>query len=130
MTAVTLLSCAVSGVIVGLVARRLPVTTMLGIVGAGAGVFLYSGFHGQPGISLSLDGNTWRGWLILIGGALFVISITAVVHARRWWPYSSPGRSELKRRMRTAAVLRDMVHRRDADAGAQEAEAAFDRDRG
>ncbi len=94
MTLGTLLSWVVCGVIVGLIARALIpgrqsmsllMTAVLGIVGAIAGGFLYWAFQGQPGLSFSLSGNAWHGWIISILGAVLVLAAFAVLRPRRWW---------------------------------------------
>jgi uncharacterized membrane protein YeaQ/YmgE (transglycosylase-associated protein family) len=138
MTLATLLSWAVCGAIVGLIARTVirgfrqtgrVISAILGGVGACAGVFLYCKFDGQTVISFSLAADTWRGWVISIAGATFVISVAAFLHARRWWPYSSRERSERNRRLKTAAILKSMIHGRDADAGVEQEAATLDRHR-
>jgi uncharacterized membrane protein YeaQ/YmgE (transglycosylase-associated protein family) len=94
MTLGTLLSWAVCGVIVGLIARALIpgrqsmsllMTAVLGIVGAIAGGFLYWAFKGQPGVSFSLSGNAWHGWIVSILGAMLALWVFTVLHARKWW---------------------------------------------
>jgi len=89
-----MLSWAVCGLIVGLIARFLIpgrqsmglfMTAVLGIVGAVAGGFLYWAFKGQPGVSFSLAGNAWHGWIVSIIGAVLVLGAYAVLHPRRWW---------------------------------------------
>ena len=94
MTLGTLLSWVVCGVIVGLIARALIpgrqsmsllMTAVLGIVGACAGGFLYWAFKGQPGVSFSLTGNAWHGWIVSIIGAVVVLAVFAVLRPRRWW---------------------------------------------
>ena len=94
MTVGTMLSWAVCGLIVGLIARFLIpgrqsmglfMTAVLGIVGAVAGGFLYWAFKGQPGVSFSLAGNAWHGWIVSIIGAVLVLGAYAVLHPRRWW---------------------------------------------
>lgn len=94
MTVGTMLSWAVCGLIVGLIARFLIpgrqsmglfMTAVLGIVGAVAGGFLYWAFKGQPGVSFSLAGNAWHGWIVSIIGAVLVLGAYAVLHPRKWW---------------------------------------------
>lgn len=94
MTLGSLLSWIVCGVIVGLIARvlvpgrqrmSLLMTAVLGIIGAIAGGFLYWAFRGQPGLSFSLSGNAWHGWIVSIIGAVLVLGAFAVLRPRRWW---------------------------------------------
>ena len=94
MSAMALLSWAVCGLIVGLLARflipgrqnmSLLMTAVLGIVGACAGGFLYWLFEGRPGGSFSLSGYAWQGWLVSILGAMFVLWAFTVMRPRRWW---------------------------------------------
>ena len=94
MTLGTLLSWVVCGVIVGLIARALIpgrqsmsllMTAVLGIIGACAGGFLYWAFKGQPGVSFSLTGNAWHGWIVSIIGAVVVLAVFAVHRPKRWW---------------------------------------------
>ena len=94
MTAGSLLSWMLCGLIVGLVARLLVPgrqhmsllrTTILGIIGAVVGGFLYSLVQGAPGEPFSLSGNAWHGWIVAILGGVLVVWLYGVVYPRRWW---------------------------------------------
>ena len=94
MSAVALLSWAVCGLVVGLLARflipgrqnmSLLMTAVLGIAGACAGGLLYWLLEGRPGGSFSLSGYAWQGWLVSILGAMFVLWAFTVMRPRRWW---------------------------------------------
>jgi uncharacterized membrane protein YeaQ/YmgE (transglycosylase-associated protein family) len=94
MSAGTLLSWAVCGLIVGLIARflvpgrqsmSLLMTAVLGILGACAGGFLYWVLKGQAGVSYSLSGNAWHGWIVSIIGAVLVLWVFPILQPRRWW---------------------------------------------
>ena len=94
MSAGTLLSWAVCGLVVGLIARfvvpgrqsmSLLMTAVLGILGACAGGFLYWAFKGQPGVSFSLSGNAWHGWIVSILGAVLVLWVFPFLQRKRWW---------------------------------------------
>jgi uncharacterized membrane protein YeaQ/YmgE (transglycosylase-associated protein family) len=89
-----MLSWAVCGLIVGLIARLLVpgrqsmgllLTAVLGIFGACVGGFVYWAFKGHPGVSFSLAGNAWHGWIVSIIGAVLVLGAYAVLYPRRWW---------------------------------------------
>jgi uncharacterized membrane protein YeaQ/YmgE (transglycosylase-associated protein family) len=95
MTAGSLLSWMLCGLIVGLVVRLLVpgrqhmsllLTTVLGIVGAVVGGFLFSLVQGAPGEPFSLSGNAWQGWIVaILGGVLVVWAYGALYPRRRWW---------------------------------------------
>jgi uncharacterized membrane protein YeaQ/YmgE (transglycosylase-associated protein family) len=94
MSVGTLLSWMVCGLIVGLVARLLLpgrqsmgllVTTVLGIVGAVVGGFVYSLIQGAPGDPFSLSGNAWQGWIVAILGAVLVLWAYVALYPRRRW---------------------------------------------
>ncbi len=95
MSAGTLLSWALCGLIVGLIARLLVrggqhlgllLTMVLGIVGSLLGGFLYWFVQGTPGESFSLSGNAWHGWIMAVIGAVLVLWIyTALNPRKRWW---------------------------------------------
>jgi uncharacterized membrane protein YeaQ/YmgE (transglycosylase-associated protein family) len=82
MSAASLLSWMVCGLIVGLIARLLLpgrqsmgllMTMVLGIVGAVVGGFLYSLIQGAPGEPFSLSGDAWHGWVVAVLGAVLVL---------------------------------------------------------
>ncbi len=87
-----LLSWAVCGLVVGLIARlivpgRHPLgilgTMLLGIVGAVVGGFLAWLFKGSPGEPFSFSGDAWHGWILSIIGAILVLWISGILYARR-----------------------------------------------
>jgi hypothetical protein len=46
---------------------------------------VYWAFKGHPGVSFSLAGNAWHGWIVSIIGAVLVLGAYAVLYPRRWW---------------------------------------------
>ena len=85
MTIERCLSWIVCGLIVGISARflvpgrqsmSLLSTTLLGIVGALVGGFLYSLIRGPSVPAFSLDSQNWYGWIVAILGAMLVIWIS------------------------------------------------------
>jgi len=94
MTIGSILSWIVCGLVVGLCARflvpgrqnmTLPMTTVLGIVGALLGGFLYSLVRGTSVEPFSLTGNNWYGWIVGILGAMLVVWLYPIYYPRRWW---------------------------------------------
>ncbi len=94
MSASSILSWMVCGLIVGLIARlllpgrqslSLLLTMVLGIVGAIVGGFLYSLVQGPPSEPFSLSGNAWHGWAVAIVGAVLVLWAYVALKPRRWW---------------------------------------------
>jgi uncharacterized membrane protein YeaQ/YmgE (transglycosylase-associated protein family) len=94
MSAGTLLSWMLCGLIVGLIARLLVpgrqnmgllLTMVLGIVGAVVGGFLYWLVQGAPSEPFSLSGNAWHGWVVAILGAVLVLWAYVSLNPRRWW---------------------------------------------
>jgi uncharacterized membrane protein YeaQ/YmgE (transglycosylase-associated protein family) len=94
MSAMTLVSWALCGLIVGLIARflipgrqnmSLLMTMALGIVGAFVGGFLYWSIWGAPGAPFSLSGDAWQGWIVSIIGAGIVLWGYATLYPRMWW---------------------------------------------
>jgi uncharacterized membrane protein YeaQ/YmgE (transglycosylase-associated protein family) len=94
MSAASLLSWMVCGLIVGLIARLLLpgrqsmgllMTMVLGIVGAVVGGFLYSLVQGAPAEPFSLSGNAWHGWIVAILGAVLVLWAYVSLYPRRRW---------------------------------------------
>src|SRR4051794_17726886 len=94
MTAGSLLSCMLCGLIVGLGARLLVpgwqhmgllLTLVFGIVGAGVGGFLCSLVQGGPGEPFSLVGNAWQGWIVAILGGVLVVWAYGALYPRRSW---------------------------------------------
>jgi uncharacterized membrane protein YeaQ/YmgE (transglycosylase-associated protein family) len=94
MTAGSLLSWMVCGLIVGLVARLLVpgrqhmsllLTMVLGIVGAVVGGLIFSLVQGAPGEPFSLSGNAWQGWIVAILGGVLVVWAYGAMYPRRWW---------------------------------------------
>ena len=83
-----ILSWALCGLVVGLIARLLvpgrhPLgilgTALLGVVGAFLGGLLYWAIKGSPGEPFSFSTNAWHGWVLSIIGAVIVL----VLHG--WW---------------------------------------------
>ena len=94
MTAGSILSWMVCGLIVGLVARLLVpgrqhmsllLTMVLGIVGAVVGGLIFSLIQGAPGEPFSLSGNAWHGWVVAILGGVLVLWAYSAMYPRRWW---------------------------------------------
>jgi uncharacterized membrane protein YeaQ/YmgE (transglycosylase-associated protein family) len=94
MSAGSLLSWMVCGLIVGLIARSLLpgrqsmgllMTMVLGIVGAVVGGFLYSLIQGAPGEPFSLSGNAWQAWIFAIVGGVLVLWAYVALYPWRWW---------------------------------------------
>ena len=77
-----ILSWALCGLIVGLIARlivpgRHPLgillTIVLGVVGAFVGGALYWAIYRSPGDPFSFSANAWHGWIFSIIGAVIVL---------------------------------------------------------
>lgn len=94
MNAMTLVSWAVCGLIVGLIARFLVpgrqsmgllMTMVLGILGALTGGVIYWAFKGEPGVAFSLAGDAWHGWIISILGAVLLVWAFPFLQRKRWW---------------------------------------------
>ncbi len=90
----SILSWIVCGLIVGICARflvpgrqymSLLLTTLLGIIGALLGGFLYSLIRGPAVEAFSLTSHNWYGWIVAILGATFLVWIYPVVYPRKWW---------------------------------------------
>ena len=90
----SIFSWIVCGLLVGLCARllvpgrqsmSLPMTALLGIVGALVGGFLYSLVRGASVEPFSLASHNWYGWIVAIMGAALVLWSYALLHPRRWW---------------------------------------------
>jgi uncharacterized membrane protein YeaQ/YmgE (transglycosylase-associated protein family) len=93
MSAGSLLSWMLCGLIVGLLARLLVpgrqdmgllMTMVLGIVGAVVGGLLYSLIQGAPSEPFSLSGNAWHGWVVAIFGAVLVLWACGALYPKRW----------------------------------------------
>lgn len=90
-----MLSWALCGLIVGLIARllvpgRQPIgilrTMLLGIVGAFVGGLIYWAINRHPGEPFSFSGNAWQGWLFSILGAVLVLLLyTWWARRNSWW---------------------------------------------
>jgi uncharacterized membrane protein YeaQ/YmgE (transglycosylase-associated protein family) len=83
-----ILSWALCGLIVGLIARVLvpgshPLgilrTILLGVVGAFLGGLLYWAINRGPGEPFSFSSNAWHGWIFSIIGAVIVLVLYG------WW---------------------------------------------
>ena len=86
-----ILSWALCGLIVGLIARllvpgRQPLgivrTILLGVVGAFVGGLLYWAINRGPGDPFSFAANAWHGWIFSIIGAVLVLVLYG------WWSKS------------------------------------------
>jgi uncharacterized membrane protein YeaQ/YmgE (transglycosylase-associated protein family) len=95
MTASAVLSWALCGLVVGLIARLIVPggqaigiirTILLGIVGAFVGALIYWLFNGAPGEPFTLAGNAWHGWLFSILGAVIVLYLFT------WWQQGRSGK--------------------------------------
>ncbi len=82
MTIGSIVSWAICGLLVGMVARllvpghqnmSLPLTAVLGVVGALLGGFLYSLLMGPAVTPFTLSSHNWYGWVIAILGATLVV---------------------------------------------------------
>lgn len=76
------LSWALSGLVVGLIARLLipgpqPLgilrTILVGVIGAFVGGAIYWAIYRHPGEPFSFSENAWHGWLFSILGAVLVL---------------------------------------------------------
>ena len=94
MTMGSVISWILCGLVVGLLARFLmpgrqsmsvPMTVVLGIVGALVGGFLSSLFWGASSDPFSLSGNAWHGWIVSILGAILLLLLYPSMYPRRWW---------------------------------------------
>jgi uncharacterized membrane protein YeaQ/YmgE (transglycosylase-associated protein family) len=83
-----ILSWAVCGLIIGLIARllvpgRQPLgllrTILLGVVGAFLGGLLYWAINRGPGEPFAFSANAWHGWIFSIIGAVIVLVVSC------WW---------------------------------------------
>ena len=89
----SIVSWIVCGLVVGLCARllvpgrqsmSLPMTTLLGVVGALVGGFFYSLVRGASVEPFSLASHNWYGWIVAILGAMVLVWIYPHVYHRRW----------------------------------------------
>jgi uncharacterized membrane protein YeaQ/YmgE (transglycosylase-associated protein family) len=94
-TLVVILSWALWGLIVGMIARllvpgqhRLGIlrTILLGIVGAFVGGLLYRAFARTSARPFSFSADAWHGWILSIIGAVIVLLLYT------WWARRSSGR--------------------------------------
>jgi uncharacterized membrane protein YeaQ/YmgE (transglycosylase-associated protein family) len=83
-TGMVILSWALCGLVVGLIARLLVPgrqalglfgTILLGVVGAFAGGLLYWAIYRSPGEPFSFSANAWHGWMFSIIGAVIVLVV-------------------------------------------------------
>jgi uncharacterized membrane protein YeaQ/YmgE (transglycosylase-associated protein family) len=88
MTVGVILSWALCGLVVGLIARLLvpgrhPLgilrTILLGVVGAFVGGLLYWAIYRSPGDPFSFSANAWHGWIFSTIGAVTVLVLYG------WW---------------------------------------------
>lgn len=89
----SILSWVVCGLLVGLCARllvpgkqsmSLPLTTVLGVLGALLGGFLYSLIGGVSVDPFSLASNNWYGWTVAVLGASLLVWGYPYVYPRKW----------------------------------------------
>lgn len=94
MSLASLFSWILCGLFVGICARflvpgrqsmSLVKTTLLGIVGALVGGFLYSLVRGNAVQPFSMASHNWYGWFVAILGATLVLWIHPLLYPRRWW---------------------------------------------
>lgn len=94
MTLSSFLGWMICGLIVGAVARFLvpgrqamsvPMTIVLGIVGALLGGFFYSLIWGTSAEPFTLTEHNWHGWIVSILGGVLVVWLYPQVYPRRWW---------------------------------------------
>ncbi|MFN0197672.1 MAG: GlsB/YeaQ/YmgE family stress response membrane protein [Planctomycetaceae bacterium] len=94
MSVETIISWIVCGLVVGICARflipgrqymSLPMTAILGIVGAIVGGYLYSLGQGASAQPFSLTSHNWYGWIVSILGAMLVVWIYPFFYPRKWW---------------------------------------------
>lgn len=90
----SIFSWIICGLIVGLCAKflvpgrqimSLAMTTILGIVGALVGGFLYSLLRGESVEPFSLASHNWYGWIVAILGATLLLWAYPYVYPRKWW---------------------------------------------
>lgn len=90
----SILSWIVCGLVVGVCARflvpgrqsmTLPMTVVLGIVGALVGGFLYSVIRGASVAPFSLASHNWYGLIVAILGATLLLWMYPIVYPRKWW---------------------------------------------
>ena len=88
----SVLSWIVCGLVVGMSARFLVpgqqsmgwmMTTVLGIVGALVGGFLYSLIRGESVQPFSLSSQNWYGWIVAILGAILLLWVFPHLSLRR-----------------------------------------------
>lgn len=88
----SVVSWIVCGLVVGLAARFLVPgrqsmglisTTVIGIVGALVGGFIYSLIRGTSATPFSLEGQNWYGWIVAILGAMLLVWVYPMVASRR-----------------------------------------------
>lgn len=94
MSIVSIFSWIICGLIVGMNARYMvpgreflnqQMTTILGVVGALMGGFLYTMIRGRSLEPFSLASHNWYGWIVASLGALFVVWIFPYVYPKKWW---------------------------------------------
>lgn len=92
MSLTSIVGWIVCGLLVGLLARYLVPgqqsmgliqTSILGIVGALVGGYLYSLWQGAPAPPFSLTGDNWYGWGVALLGAMLVVWLWSVATSRQ-----------------------------------------------
>jgi uncharacterized membrane protein YeaQ/YmgE (transglycosylase-associated protein family) len=90
----SILSWALCGLVVGLIARflvpsqqnmSLLLTIVLGVAGALLGGFVYSLIQGPLVEPFSLASHNWYGWIVAILGAMAVMWAYSYFFPRLWW---------------------------------------------
>ena len=94
MSVGSILSWIICGLAVGICARllvpgrqsmSLPMTMLLGVIGALVGGFLYSLVQGASVEPFSLAGHNWYGWIVAILGAMLLVWMYPLAYPRKWW---------------------------------------------
>ena len=90
----SIVSWIVCGLVVGMCARffvpgrqalSVPMTVVLGIVGALVGGFFYSLIRGASVEPFSLASHNWYGWIVAILGAMLLVWVYPFAVPRKWW---------------------------------------------
>ena len=94
MTLGHVLSWALCGLIIGLIARILVPgpqhlgflgTILVGVIGAFVGGAIYWGIYHETGDPFSFSGNAWHGWIFSILGAVLVLLLVVWSGLGRSW---------------------------------------------
>lgn len=94
MSIESIFSWILCGLVVGILARFLvpgpqsmsvPMTILLGIVGAMVGGFVYSLVEGPAVEPFSMTRHNWYGWLVAVLGGMLVVWVYPYLYPRKWW---------------------------------------------